>query len=170
MLAMKKLAEIIRYRFKAPSVTLKELFQRMIFNILVGNTDDHARNHAAFWDGEMLVLTPAYDICPQGRSGNMATQAMLIVGNDNRSQITSCLDAAENFLLSRKEAVDLIENQIRSIIGNWNDVCELSKVNAIDKKLLANRQFFNPYVFENLDKDVLYLAHLARDFKAVQNK
>jgi len=52
------LAEIIRYRFRNASVTLKELFSRLVFNILCGNTDDHARNHAAFWDGEMLSLTP----------------------------------------------------------------------------------------------------------------
>ena len=45
------LAEIIRHRFTAPSDTLRELFSRIVFNILCGNTDDHARNHAAFWDG-----------------------------------------------------------------------------------------------------------------------
>ena len=49
-----------------------------MFNILCGNTDDHARNHAAFWDGKKLELTPAYDICPQARAGGMASQAMLI--------------------------------------------------------------------------------------------
>jgi serine/threonine protein kinase HipA of HipAB toxin-antitoxin module len=41
----------------------------LIFNILIGNTDDHARNHAAFWDGENLAFTPAFDICPQSRAG-----------------------------------------------------------------------------------------------------
>lgn len=45
------LAEIVRARFTNPKETLRELFARMTFNILVGNTDDHARNHAAFWDG-----------------------------------------------------------------------------------------------------------------------
>ena len=61
------LADIVRARFTAPAETLRELFARMVFNILVGNTDDHARNHAAFWDGDSLTLTltPAYDICPQ---------------------------------------------------------------------------------------------------------
>jgi len=59
------LADIIRARFSNPQATLHELFARMVFNVLVGNTDDHARNHAAFWDGEWLALTPAYDICPQ---------------------------------------------------------------------------------------------------------
>ena len=67
------LADIVRARFTAPAETLAELFTRMTFNILVGNTDDHARNHAAFWDGESLTLTPAYDICPQSRTGREAS-------------------------------------------------------------------------------------------------
>ena len=57
------------HRFSNPKQTLEELFGRIVFNILSGNTDDQARNHAAFWDGEALSLTPAYDICPQGRTG-----------------------------------------------------------------------------------------------------
>jgi serine/threonine-protein kinase HipA len=54
------LAQIIRASFMEPSAKLREIFSRITFNILVGNTDDHARNHAAFWDGQMLTLTPAY--------------------------------------------------------------------------------------------------------------
>src|SRR3546814_6656401 len=42
------LAETIRFRFRDPKATLHELFGRLTFNILVGNVDDHARNHAAF--------------------------------------------------------------------------------------------------------------------------
>lgn len=61
------LADLIRLRFARSTETLKELFSRLVFNILCGNTDDHARNHAAFWDGKMLTLTPAYDICPSGK-------------------------------------------------------------------------------------------------------
>ena len=41
---------------------------QMAFNILCGNTDNHARNHAAFWEKDMLTLTPAYHICPHRRS------------------------------------------------------------------------------------------------------
>jgi len=160
------LAEIIRYRFKDATGALKELFQRMTFNILVGNTDDHARNHAAFWDGHMLALTPAYDICPQSRSGNIATQAMLITKDNNKSQIASCLDACENFLIQRKEAVSLVKNQIKTIVENWNTVCELGKVHLVDRKLLASRQFLNLYAFENLNEDSLHLVDPVLDFKA----
>ena len=42
------LAEIIRHNFKDAPATLRELFSRLIFNILSDSMDDHARNHAAF--------------------------------------------------------------------------------------------------------------------------
>src|SRR5690606_18075858 len=98
------LAEIIRHRFTDPKQTLRELFSRLVFNILCGNNDDHARNHAAFWDGKALTLTPAYDICPQNRTGNEASQAMLITGTQNLSQLKTCLEAAPHFQLSKEEA------------------------------------------------------------------
>lgn len=140
-------AEIIRHRFKDASATLRELYSRLVFNILCGNTDDHARNHAAFWDGEMLSLTPAYDICPQGRTGNEASQAMLITGNNRMSQIASCIEAAPQFLLTQDEAADIAENQKNIIEGNWQLVCDKAGLSEVDKKLLWGRQFLNPYAF-----------------------
>jgi len=100
-----KLAEIIRHRFKEPRATLLELFSRLVFNVLCGNTDDHARNYATFWDGQWLALTPAYDICPQPRKGNEASQAMLIAGGNRMSQVASCLDAAPAFHLTRVSVI-----------------------------------------------------------------
>ncbi len=141
------LAEIIRYRFRNASATLKELFSRLVFNILCGNTDDHARNHAAFWDGEMLSLTPAYDICPQGRTGNEATQAMLISGDNRMSQLTVCLDAAQHFLLSREEARKIIEHQIEVIKANWAVVCDEANLSETDRALFWKRQFLNSFAF-----------------------
>ena len=142
------LSEIIRHRFTSPRPTLKELFSRLVFNILCGNTDDHARNHAAFWDGKALTLTPAYDICPQGRTGNVASQAMLISGNNNMSQLRTCLKTAHNFLLSEKEAREIFSALTEVIEQNWGAVCEEAELNEVDKKLLWKRQFLNPYSVE----------------------
>ena len=141
------LAEIIRHRFTEASATLRELYSRLVFNILCGNTDDHARNHAAFWDGEMLTLTPGYDICPQGRTGNEASQAMLISGNNRMSRVISCIEASPNFLLSTDEAKNIVEQQKQAIKENWNSVCDEANLSEIDRKLLWGRQFLNPYVF-----------------------
>jgi serine/threonine-protein kinase HipA len=142
------LSEIIRHRFTDPKHTLKELFSRLVFNILCGNTDDHARNHAAFWDGKTLTLTPAYDICPQGRAGNEASQAMLISGGNNLSQLKTCLETAHNFLLSEEEARDTFGNLTAAIEQHWEAVCEEAELNEVDKRLLWKRQFLNPYSVE----------------------
>ncbi len=142
-------AEIIRHRFDEPKRTLEELFSRIVFNILSGNTDDHARNHAAFWDGKTLRLTPAYDICPQGRTGSEATQAMLISGDNRLSKLKSCLDAAYHFLLSEDEAKAIITNQREAIEANWEKVCDEASLSAVDRKLFWKRQFLNPFAFED---------------------
>lgn len=146
-----ELAEIIRHRFTEPKDTLKELYGRIVFNILCGNTDDHARNHAAFWDGKMLTLTPAYDICPQGRTGNEATQAMLIKGENRMSTLQSCLLAASDFLLTDGDATAVIADQISTIAGEWNAICDHAKLTETDRKLFAGRQFLNTYCIEGLD-------------------
>jgi serine/threonine-protein kinase HipA len=140
-----RLAEIIRHRFSDPKDTLKELFSRIVFNILCGNTDDHARNHAAFWNGKELKLTPAYDICPQGRTGNEASPAMLIADNHNLSQLKTCLATAHNFLLSAVDAHTIFEAQIAAIEKHWTNVCDEAELSEVDRRLLWGRQFLNPY-------------------------
>jgi len=159
------LAEKIRHSFYNGSKTLKELYARLIVNILVGNTDDHARNHAAFWDGKMLKLTPAYDICPQPRTGGEASQAMLIHNNNRMSQLRECIVAAAQFQLSRKVAIELVEEIASIIIDNWKATCEESQLSPIDRKMLSSHQFFNPFAFENLDDDSKHLQKLAQKFR-----
>ncbi len=142
------LAEIIRHRFDTPRATLHELFGRLTFNILCGNTDDHARNHAAFWNGTSLALTPAYDICPQGRAGNEAGQAMLITGENRQSRLAVCISAAAQFQLDEREAVSIIERQIAVIVDQWTAVCDEAKLGEVDRNLMWRRQFLNPFAFE----------------------
>ena len=144
------LAEIIRHRFTSPKATLHELYARLVFNILCGNTDDHARNHAGFWDGKYLTLTPAYDICPQSRSGNMASQAMLVVGDNRTSTLATCLEAAPNFQLGEKAAKDSIAQQIGTIRDEWDDICEEAALSEIERNLFVQRIFLNDYVFEGM--------------------
>lgn len=154
------LAELVRARFSSAPETLRELFSRIVFNILVGNTDDHARNHAAFWDGNLLTLTPAYDICPQTRHGQIATQAMLVKGDDRSSRIATCLAAAPQFLLSEESAVEIIGNQVEGIEQHWLTVCEEASLTEIDRNLLWGNQILNPYAFEGLETGPL--SDLAR--------
>lgn len=141
-------AHMIRVRFIEPKKTLKELFGRVVFNILCGNNDDHARNHAAFWDGKELTLTPAYDICPQGRTGNESTQAMKIIGNNGYSQLKTCLMAAHHFLLLEKEAIEIFNTFQENIRNHWDSVCDEASLTEVDKSFFWGRQFLNPFSLE----------------------
>lgn len=145
------LADIVRARFTASVETLRELFARMTFNILVGNTDDHARNHAAFWDGDSLTLTPAYDICPQSRVGREASQAMRIHGHERRSQLALCLAASHKCLLAQDEAMQIMRRQITAIRIGWDAVCDEARLADADRRLLWRRQILNGLAFEGLE-------------------
>lgn len=146
------LAEIIRHRFTEPTATLRELFGRLVFNVLCGNTDDHARNHAAFWNGDSLTLTPAYDICPQARTGNEASQAMLIDGDRRLSNLNVCRGAARHFLLSEGSANEIIGEQIAGIREKLPAVMEEAELSEVDRRLVSQRMFLNPAVFESVDR------------------
>lgn len=142
------LAQIVRARFVAPRETLRELFARMVFNILVGNTDDHARNHAALWDGTTLALTPAYDICPQGRNSREANQAMAVIGDDRRSLLEHCRLSAPSFLLSDVEARDIINSQASVIVADWPELCDEAQLLQVDRAYFWRRQVLNDYAFD----------------------
>lgn len=142
------LAQIVRARFIEPRATLRELFARMVFNILTGNTDDHARNHAALWDGKALALTPAYDICPQARNGREANQAMAVIGEDRRSLLENCRLSASSFLLSDADAREIINVQASGIVVAWAEVCDEAGLSEVDRAFLWRRQMLNDYAFE----------------------
>lgn len=143
------LAHVIRARFTDAGETLRELFARITFNILAGNTDDHARNHAAFWDGTQLMLTPAYDICPQLRAGGETRQAMAYgIDGVQMSQLSGCVGAASSYLLSQQEARAIIDHQIDVIKTQWNHVCDVARLTAVERAYFWHRQFLNPYSLE----------------------
>lgn len=140
------LADQIRERFDNADKTLRELFSRIMFNILVSNTDDHAKNHSAFWDGNILALTPAYDICPQLRTGGEAVQAMAYGRNGERfSRVADCVEHAGNYHLSIDEARSIAEQQIGTIRENWSEVCDLARLTAAQRERLWGRQFLNSF-------------------------
>lgn len=146
--AYTELAEIIRARFRDPAKDLSELFSRMIFNILVGNTDDHARNHAGFWDGEMLELTPAYDIAPQKRGTREANQALNITPHTRSAQLVNVLKAAPFFHIEAAGARHIIEAQIAVICDKWDEVCDLAAMTKTERSYFAGRQILNSFAFE----------------------
>jgi serine/threonine-protein kinase HipA len=150
--AYHELAFHLRSGGSAPVEDTHELFERISFNILVSNTDDHARNSAAFWNGSSLELTPAYDIAPQPRSSGEATQAMDIGDDGFRfSQLRGLTDRADAYLLSQDEGRAIVDRQIGVIRENWDEVCDNAGLTTLERRELMGRQFLNPYAFEEYE-------------------
>lgn len=141
------LADLIRRDFTRPADTLRELFTRIVFNVAIGNTDDHARNHAAFWDGHRPTLTPAFDLCPQVRNVGETDQAMAIGRDGSKSsRFVTCIDAAEVYLLDRGEAGTIVEHVTATLADHWHDAADAAHLTQAERLQLWGRQFLNPSV------------------------
>ncbi len=131
------LADQVRARFREPSSTLAELFRRVVFNVCVSNSDDHARNHAAFWDGTALTLTPAYDLSPGLRSGDTASQAMALTRDGRRSsRLSLCREAASEYLLTAADADGIIDEVVSGIASHFDEVAGLVQLTALEREQL----------------------------------
>jgi serine/threonine-protein kinase HipA len=130
----------------------RTLLERIIFNVLIGNTDDHARNHAVFWDGQHVELTPAYDLCPQLRTSGEANQAMDIgrAASPNEqgaraSNRTTIIAAAPDYGVTSDEAADMFDRQVQIIREQWADAASSAELTSRDAELLSGTQILHRY-------------------------
>ncbi|MDQ6751171.1 MAG: HipA domain-containing protein [Actinomycetota bacterium] len=102
------------------------------------------------------MLTPAYDICPQGPAGGEAAQVMAI-GKDGWkfSRVEGCAERAGTYLLSADEARTIIDHQIRTIASEWESVCDAGGLTNVDRRLMYGRQFLNPSALEGYDGEAM---------------
>ena len=144
------LADEIRNTFVQPDLTLRELFGRIAFNIVCGNTDDHGRNHAALLGESGLHLSPAYDICPQARSGGEANQAMAYGREGQRAaNIASLVASADVYHLDSATARESIDAQLQVVRDAWDEVCDEAQLTRQDRSAFFGGQFLNPTIFES---------------------
>ena len=93
---------------------LRELYRRVAFNIMFGNTDDHFRNHGFLLTPKGWTLSPAYDINPSAKSH----QCLLIDQYTEQSDVNALFSASENYMLERQEAAEIME-EVRAAIKDW---------------------------------------------------
>ena len=109
----------------------RELFERLVFNILVNNDDDHLRNHGFVWDPRLpgWRLSPLYDVMPRA-SLSPERRLHLGVGPEGR---TATLDNAfagrEMFTLSAEAAAESIA-RVWAIVREWKVYFEEYQVPA----------------------------------------
>lgn len=104
-------------------LNLRELYRRVAFNVMFGNTDDHFRNHGFLLTPKGWTLSPAYDINPGGKTH----QSLLIDEYTELSDINALLAASENYMIERQEAIEIIE-EVRETIKDWRKVAARLKI------------------------------------------
>ena len=138
------LADYLRRYAEAPVEQCHELFRRMLINIMIGNTDDHARNHALFWDGRFVRLTPAYDICVMPRIGLEASQAMEVGAQGKRSTLGNAFSVCGRFGLSETEATKITDEMETAIREHWQAGCAEAKISDQLANQLWERVVLSP--------------------------
>ena len=93
---------------------LRELYRRVAFNVMFGNTDDHFRNHGFLLTPKGWTLSPAYDINP----GTKLHQCLLIDQYTEQSDANTLLHASGSYMLEQQEASEIID-QVRTAIKDW---------------------------------------------------
>ncbi|WP_454762341.1 type II toxin-antitoxin system HipA family toxin [Caulobacter segnis] len=116
---------------------LKELFRRMVFNILVTNDDDHLRNHGFLWDGKTWRLSPLYDVVPKPQVG-LDRRLVLSVGPEGRqATLDNALAGAAHFDLGREEAAALIAAMAEQVHAQWAEHLQAAGVSEADRGRFA---------------------------------
>ena len=104
---------------------LHELYRRVAFNVLFGNTDDHFRNHGFILTPKGWTLSPAYDINPSTKTH----QCLLINENTELSDINALRDSCESYMLDRGDASDII-NEVINVINDWQRVATENQISV----------------------------------------
>jgi serine/threonine-protein kinase HipA len=120
---------------------LKELYRRVAFNISVGNSDDHFRNHGFLLTTRGWTLSPAYDMNPTVH----AYQSLLIDRHSNKADLQLLLDACEDYILDKTTATQIIAEVVAAVKG-WQPLATRLGITRREMDLFAE-------VFERTVRD-----------------
>ncbi len=113
---------------------LRELFRRVAFNIAVGNTDDHFRNHGFLLTSKGWTLSPAYDMNPS----NGTHQSLLISDSSNLADLNILLDACGQYMLQSDEAEEIV-TEVRTALRSWREIATSLHISQREISLFERR-------------------------------
>ena len=127
------LAEIIRHHGKHPEQA-QELYQRMVFNALIGNVDDHTRNHALLYtfSSKGWFLSPAYDVVP---TNNSKVHSLGLGDNGRDASIDNLLSQSKRFGIRSDKAKNIITKTM-DLTSSWAHYFSKNGVSEFDIEVL----------------------------------
>jgi serine/threonine-protein kinase HipA len=116
---------------------MKELFRRMVFNILIDNTDDHEKNHVLLMaDSGEYELSPAFDVLPSAQA--LGYQQMRVGASGADSTLENALSECEQFGMKKAEAAEQVK-KVCAVVATWKEHFAKAGVSANDIESLSGQ-------------------------------
>lgn len=113
---------------------LEEIYRRVAFNIVVGNSDDHFRNHGFLMTPKGWTLSPAYDMNPTLNR----YQSLLINSNTSEANLEILYESHGEYMLREEVAIRVI-SEVKDAMNGWNDLANQLGIPNREKALFADR-------------------------------
>jgi len=116
-------------------------FDRMLFNVAIGNTDDHPLNHLFGWDGHHLSLMPAFDLEPQLSAAEDRMHEMVIGRAGKTGSLENVLSQHAEFGLRLDQAEERVQRMLAVVRSNWRKALDgvgLPETSSVRYALMAD--------------------------------
>ncbi len=133
-----EIADSLRQHGARPKEDLHQLWRRIVFTVLISNTDDHLRNHGFLYESTSgWVLSPAYDLNPVPVDIKPRVLSTSIDLDDNSASLELALEYAEYFELTPAEA-RTIAKEVGNAVSKWRDEAARQGLRATEIERMAS--------------------------------
>jgi serine/threonine-protein kinase HipA len=133
-----EIVDALRQHGAAPKVDMEALWRRLVFNILISNTDDHLRNHGFLYAGqEGWRLSPAYDLNPVPTDIKPRILSTAINEDDGTASLALAMEVAPYFELEDAQARK-IAGEVGKVVAKWRDEAARHGLNQAEIDRMAS--------------------------------
>lgn len=132
------LAEVLRKYGSSPTEDLRQLFRRVVLNVLTGNDDDHLRNHGFLHDGKGWRLSPSYDVTPKPQASLDRRLCLALGDRGKEATLANAVTFHGHYGLTYEDASVIAEEMRVVVAARWKDECHAAGMSASDISRMAN--------------------------------
>lgn len=131
------IAEAIRMYSSSPTEDLHELWRRIVLNVMIGNLDDHLRNHAFLYDrNNQWRLSPAYDLNPVPLEEKAREMTTWVSEEGPDADLDLARRAAPYFAVKPNQAETIID-EVAAALSGWRSIARRLGMSAEDIAIYA---------------------------------
>jgi len=128
-----ELVDLLQSRWANTAADCEQLFRRVLFNILIHNTDDHLRNHGFFMDENGIRLSPAYDMNPSIERRELT---LAINEVETACDVSIAMEACADYGLHAQKAGEVLK-QVESAVAGWRDEASRVGIPEAEQNMMA---------------------------------